>query len=77
MLNKLKNAGIPKSEIDNITDSGDEREQQIISQAIDKTGPVPSEDALSSLYPANFTGSASASGVLTAMLTISVTAASP
>ena len=34
-------------------DSGDEREQQIISWAIDNNGPIPSREALSQLYPAN------------------------
>ena len=38
-------------------DSGDEREQQIISQAIDNSDPVFSRDALSQLYPANSTAS--------------------
>ena len=38
-------------------DSGEERQQQIISRAIDKSGPVPSRAALSQLYPANPTTS--------------------
>ena len=68
MVKKLKSSGIPKSEIKNITghasanglddyDSGDEREQQIISRAIDNSGPVPLRGALSQLYPANSTAS--------------------
>jgi len=84
VVKKLKSSGIPKCEIKNITghasanglddyDSGDEREQQIISRAIDNTVPVPSRDALSQLYPANST----ASWCAPAMFTISVTAASP
>jgi len=73
VVKKLKSSGIPKCEIKNITghasanrfddyDSGDEREQQIISRAIDNTGPVPSRDALSQLHPANFTASLCAPG---------------
>jgi len=37
--------------------SGDEREQQIISRAIDNTGPVPSRCAFSQLFPVNSTAS--------------------
>jgi len=73
VVKKPKSSGIPKCEIKNITghtsanglddyDSGDEREQQIISRAIDNTGPVPSRDALSQLYPANSTASLCAAG---------------
>ena len=73
VVKKLKSSGIPKCEITNITghasanglddyDSGDEREQQIISRAIDNTGPVPSRDALSQLYPVNSTASLCAPG---------------
>ena len=43
-------------------DSGDEREQQIISRAIDKIGPVALRSALSQLYPANSTASLCAPG---------------
>ena len=60
VVKKLKSSGIPKCEITNITghasdnglddyDSGDEREQQIISHAIN-TGPVHSRDTLRRLY---------------------------
>ena len=73
VVKKLKSSGIPKCEIKNITghasasglddyDSGDEREQQIISRAIDNSGPVPSRGALSQLYPANSTASSCAPG---------------
>ena len=73
MVKKLQSSGIPKCEIKNITgqasaqglddyDSGDEREQQIISRAIDSDGPVHSGRALSQLYPANFTPSLCAPG---------------
>ena len=74
VVKKLKSSGIQKCEIKNITghasaqgldadyDSGDEREQQIISRAIDNTGPVPSRHALSQLYPANSTASSCAPG---------------
>ena len=68
VVKKLKSSGIPKCEVKNITghasaqgldddDSGDEREQQIISRAIDNvnTGPVPSRGAFCQLYPANYT----------------------
>ena len=66
VVKKLKSSGIPKCEIKNITghasaqglddyDSGDEREQQITSRAIDSNGPVYSRRALSQLYPANST----------------------
>ena len=69
----LKSSGIPKCEIKNIIghasaigldeyDSGDEREQQIISRAIDNSSPVPSRDALNQLYPANSTASLCAPG---------------
>ena len=58
VVKKLKSSGMPKCEIKNITghasvqghddyDSGDEREQQIISRAIDNIGPVPLRSALS------------------------------
>ena len=57
MVKKLKSSGIPKCEITNVIghasanglddyDSGDEREQQIISRAIDNSGPVPSRGTL-------------------------------
>ena len=73
VVKKLKSSGIPKREIKNITghasaqgrndyDSGEEREQKIISRAIDNTGPVPSRSALSQLYPANSTASLCAPG---------------
>jgi len=73
MVKKLKSSGIPKCEIKNITghasanglddyDSEDKREQQIISRAIDNTGPVPSRDTLWQLYPANSTASLCAPG---------------
>ena len=73
VVKKLKSSGMPKCEIKNITghasvqghddyDSGDEREQQIISQAIDNIGPVPLRSALSQLYPANSTASLCAPG---------------
>ena len=64
VVKKLKRSGVPKSEIKNITghasaqglddyDSGDEREQQMISRIIDDNGPGPSRGILSQLYPAN------------------------
>ena len=73
VVTKLKSSGLPKCEIKNITghasaqglddyDSGDEKEQQIISRAIDNNGPVHSRRALSQLYPANSTLSLSAPG---------------
>jgi len=73
VVKKLKSCGIPKCEIKNITghasanrlddyDSRDEREQQIISRAIDNTGPVPSRGALRQIYPANSTASLCAPG---------------
>jgi len=57
VVEKLERSGIPKCEIKNITghasanglddyDSGDEREQQIVSRAIKNTGPVHSRDTL-------------------------------
>ena len=63
VVKKLKSSGIPKCEIKNITghtsaqglddyDSGDEREQQIISNIIDNSGPATSRGVLSQLYPA-------------------------
>ena len=77
VVKKLKSYGIPKCEIKNITghasaqglddyDSGDEREQQIISRAIDSNGPVHSRrtHALSQLYPANSTPSLCAPGYI-------------
>ena len=59
-VQKLKSSGIPKCEIKNITghtsangldnyDSGDEREQQIISRAINNSGLSSSRGALSQL----------------------------
>ena len=74
VVKKLTSYGIPKSEIKNITghasaqglddyDSGDEREQQIISRAIDcNRGPVHSRRALNHLYSANSTPSLCAPG---------------
>jgi len=73
VVKQVKSSGISKCEIKNIAghasanglddyDSGDEREQQIISRAIDNTGPVPSRDALSQLNPANSTASLCAPG---------------
>ena len=66
VVKKLKSYDIPKCEIENITglghasanglddyDSGDERDQQTISRAIDNSGPVSSRGALSQLHPAN------------------------
>jgi len=63
VVKKLKSSGIPKCEINNITghtsghglddyDSGDEREQHMISNIIDNSGPVTSIGVLSQLYPA-------------------------
>ena len=63
VVKKLKSSGIPKCEIKNITghtsaqglddyDSGDEREQQMISNIIDNSGPATSGGVLSQLYPA-------------------------
>ena len=60
VVNKLKSSGIPKCEIKNITghtsaqglddyDSGDEREQQMISNIIDNSGPATSRGVLSPL----------------------------
>lgn len=62
VVKKLKSSGIPKCEIKNITghtsaqglddyDSGDEREQQMISNIIDNSGPATSRGVLSQLYP--------------------------
>ena len=73
VVKKLKSPGTPKCEIKNITghpssrgldhyDLVDEREKQIISRAIDNSGPVPSRGALSQLFPANSTASLSAPG---------------
>ena len=56
-------SGVRKSEVNNITghmsaqglddyDSGDEREQQMISRIIDNAGPSPSRASKSQLYPA-------------------------
>ena len=78
VVKRLKSSGIPKCEIKNITghasasglddyNSGDKREQQIISRAIDNSGPVPSRGALSQLHLR----------ALPAMFTISLSAASP
>ena len=63
-----ESSGILKCKIKNITghtspqglddyDSGDKPEQQIISWAIDNTGPVSSRSTLSQLYSANCTAS--------------------
>ena len=63
VVKKLKSSGIPKCEIKNIKEhtsaqglddyySGDEREQQIISNIIDNSGPATSRGVLSQLYPA-------------------------
>ena len=63
VVKKLKSSGIPKCEIKNITghtsaqglddyDSGDEREQQMISNIIDNSGPATSRGVLSQLHPA-------------------------
>ena len=64
IVKKLKSSGVPKCEIKNIIghalaqglddyDSGDEREQQMISRIIDNNGAGPSRGILSQLYPAN------------------------
>ena len=64
VVKKMKSSGVPKCEIKNITghastqglddyDSGDEREQQMISRIIDNSGPATSRGILSLLYPAN------------------------
>ena len=61
VVKKLKSSGIPKCEIKNITghtsaqglddyDSGDEREQQMISNIIDNSGPATSRGVLIQLY---------------------------
>ena len=61
VVKKLKSSVIPKCEIKNITghtsaqclddyDSGDEREQQMISNIIDNSGPATSRGVLSQLY---------------------------
>ena len=71
--NKLKSSGIPKCEMKNITghasangldnyDSGDKREQQIISRAINNSGPFSSRGVLSQLCSANSTPSLCAPG---------------
>ena len=63
VVNKLKSSGISKCEIKNITghssaqglddyDSGDEREQQMISNIIDNSSPATSRGVSSQLYPA-------------------------
>ena len=63
VIKKLKSSGIPKCKIKNITghtsaqgladyDSGDEREQQMISNIINKSGPATSRGVLSQLYQA-------------------------
>ena len=75
VVKKLKSSGIPKCKIKNITehtasaqglddyDSGDEREQQMISNIINKSGPATSRGVLSQLYPArSSTFSSSAPG---------------
>ena len=75
VVKKLKSSGIPKCEIKNITDhasaqrlddydSGDEREQQIISRATDNTGPDILRRVLSQLYPANATAHLCAPGLV-------------
>ena len=62
-IKAIHNTGIPKCEIKNITehtsaqglddyDSGDEREQQMISNIIDNSSPATSRGVLSQLYPA-------------------------
>ena len=62
-VKKLKSSGIPKCEIKNITrhtsaqglddyDSGDEREQQMISNIIDNSVPATSRGVWSQLYSA-------------------------
>ena len=64
VVKKLKSSGVPKCEIKNITghttaqglddyDSGDEREQQVISNIIDNGRPSSSRGVLSQLYPVN------------------------
>ena len=64
VVKKMKSSGVPKCEIKNITghtstqglddyDSGDEREQQMISRIIDNSGRATSRGILSQLYPAN------------------------
>jgi len=84
VVKKLKSSGIQECEIKNITghvsanglddyDSGGEREQLIISRAIDKTGSVPSRRTVTFILqiPLHLC-------VLPVMFTISVTvAASP
>ena len=61
VIKKLKSSGIPKCEIKNITghtatqgldgyDSGDEREQQLISNIIDNSGPATSRGVFGQLY---------------------------
>ena len=63
VVKKLKSSRIPKCEIKNITghnsaqgldeyDSGDEREQQMISNIIENSGPATSRGVLSQLFPA-------------------------
>ena len=64
VVKKLKSSSVPKCEIKNITghttaqglddyDSGDEREQQVVSNIIDNGRPSSSRGVLSQLYPAN------------------------
>ena len=68
VVKKLKSSGIPKCEIKNIDitghtsaqglddyDSGDEREQQMISNIIDNSGHATSRGVLTQLYPARST----------------------
>ena len=63
VVKKLKSSRIPKCKIKNIMghtsaqglgdyDSGDERQQQMISNIIDNSGPATSRGVLSQLYPA-------------------------
>ena len=63
VVKKLTSSEIPKCEIKNITghtsapglddyDCGDEREQQMISNIIDNSGPATSRGVLSQLYHA-------------------------
>ena len=84
VVKKLKSSGIPKCEIKNITghtsaqvlddyDPGDEREQQMISNIIENSGPATSRGVLSQLYPAR---SSHSHPQLLAMYTTSTIAAS-
>ena len=82
MVKKLKSSSISKCEIQDMTghasanglddyDSGDEQEKQIISRAIDNSGPVPSRGAVNLALQIQLHLC-----VLAAMFTISLTAAS-